>query len=89
MQRMNERALPAFVRSSIARTCNVDESTLQAGCRLGDIGLDSLSLVSIVSEIESTYGRTFTMSETLDLMNAATVGDLVERLAGAESSASS
>lgn len=82
---MNERSLPAFVRSTIATTCNVDESTLQAPCRLADIGLDSLSLVSIVSQIETLYGRTLTMSETLDLMNADTVGDLVERLAGAES----
>lgn len=81
---MEKQLLTAFVRSSIATTCKVDESTLHESCRLADIGLDSLALTTIVSEIETAYGRAFTVSETLDFLNTDTVGDLVTRLSSTD-----
>jgi acyl carrier protein len=73
--------LQEFVQSAVARACNIDPAALNPQTQLSDIGLDSIALVAIVSQLETAYDLRMSAVDTLDLMTAVTLGELVEQLA--------
>jgi acyl carrier protein len=66
------------VISIVANVTNRDEQTLSSRTSLADLGLDSLSLTTIVSLIESTYGCEAPIEQVLELYDAQSVGDLIQ-----------
>ena len=53
-----------------------DEITLEANLR-EDLGLDSVDLFEMLSELEDTYGLTIETEKLMEL-NVQTIGDVVE-----------
>jgi acyl carrier protein len=66
-----------FVRETVAEATALDAASLPASTRLLDANMDSLTLVAIVTRIETAYGTTFDTDEIAELLHAYTVGELV------------
>jgi acyl carrier protein len=74
-----DRAMPAenVVLSVIARACRCDVATLSSETVLHDLEIDSLKMVSIVSQIEAAYGCEFGTEEIIDFFMAEKIADLI------------
>lgn len=73
----------ARLRSALAWACQLDELRISRSSKTLALGLDSLSLLSVITEIELAFGLEFSAEHTLALLEASTVGDLadgIERL---------
>jgi acyl carrier protein len=65
-----------FVLEAVADAAAVDVVSLRHSTSLLDTYMDSLTLVAIVTRIETTYGATFDDDEIAELLRARTVGDV-------------
>ncbi len=65
------------VVEAVARACHLDARAVSADTSVQDLGLDSMSLISVFSEIEAVYNVTFTAEQLIEMLQAATVSDLI------------
>jgi acyl carrier protein len=72
--------IEALLLELIASTCGAGVS-VKVDTRLVDIDLDSLSIVTIVGQLESAYGVRLGGTATASLLEASTVGDLSTAIA--------
>ena len=74
-----EYAIPFrdFVVDMIGAACNVDPSGIDLQTPMLDLGLDSLSLFAVVSQVEASYGIDLMSDGAIDLFAATCVADLL------------
>lgn len=72
--------LADLLRVTIAQACNLEPASVTGAMSMLELGLDSLTLVSVLAQLEAVYGLELTGDETLPLLEAATVGALIEHL---------
>jgi len=65
--------LVAWLCPAIARACQLEPTAVTAESRVVELGLDSLSLVSVLTLIEAEHGFELTPKEMLILLEAADV----------------
>jgi acyl carrier protein len=73
-------ALVGWLCVTIARACRVEPSRVTATSPLLELGLDSLTLVSVLTQVETAHAIELAPDETLALLEAADVGSLAARL---------
>lgn len=73
--------LVAWLCPIIARACQVEPSFVTPESAVLDLGLDSLTLVSVLSQVEVRHGIELEPDETLGLLDAPNVRALAEALA--------
>jgi acyl carrier protein len=61
----------------LAVACRADAGALDRQTSMADLAMDSLTLVAVLSQVEAAYGVEFKADETLALMGAEDVGQLV------------
>ena len=66
-----------FVLRAIAIACPVAAVAVDRNTPLLDLRMDSLTLVAVLSQVEAVFQVDFSTAETLDLLGAASVGELV------------
>lgn len=74
----NEPDIATFVCSVIASACNRDPASISIGTRLGQLGMDSFTFVSVIGQVEAVYEVSLTPDDSLALFEADLVRDLVE-----------
>lgn len=74
-------ALNELVCTTLARACNRDPGEIFPRTRMLDLNMDSLTLVSVLAQVEAVYGIELTADDTLGMMEAAFVSDVVDRVA--------
>jgi acyl carrier protein len=67
----------SIVREAIAAASEVDVATLNNTTPFLALHMDSLTMVTIVSQIENFYGATFEVEELAEILRARDVADLV------------
>ena len=72
--------LAAWLRSAIARACQIDPSSVTDETSLLDVGADSLTLASVLSLIEAEHGIELEPDEILALLGAEDVRALANAL---------
>ena len=72
----------SFVCSTVALACNRDPASVALDTNLLELNMDSLTLVSILAQVEAVYEVSIDTSEVFALIEAARVADLVNRLEG-------
>lgn len=77
-----ECRIEAWLYESLARACRVDPGTVTRSTSTLDLGLDSLTLVAVLSQVEMLCAIELAEQHVLPLLDAATVGELADRLAG-------
>jgi acyl carrier protein len=76
------------VRDAIAACCALDAASLRDSTPLLETNMDSLTMVTVVSQVEIEFGMTFTPDELAEILRARDVGELaaaVARKVGLES----
>jgi acyl carrier protein len=71
-------SLCVLLQNSIARSCNLDPAAVTADTDVLDIGLDSVSLMSILTHVEATYDFKMTPEYLGQIMEVATVRELAQ-----------
>ena len=66
-----------FVLRAISVACAVAGVDVDRNTPLLDLRMDSLTLVAVLSQVEAVFQVDFSTAETLDLLGAASVGELV------------
>jgi len=69
-----------FVCSTLALACNQDRATIHPQTSLFELNLDSLSLVSVLAQVEAVFTVQLTPDEMLRLIGASRIADLVNDL---------
>ena len=69
-----------FVCSILALAANKDPTSIQPQTNLLDLNLDSLSLVSVLAQVEAVYAVQLTPDEILELIGSVRIADLVDDL---------
>lgn len=72
--------LAEFICATIAQACNAKPATITPATNVLDAGMDSLTLVSVFAQVETVYGIELSTDDTLGLLEAVTIADLIERL---------
>ena len=67
----------SFVRRTLAAACRVDPASLSDTTSLLELHADSLTLVSVLSQVEVAFAVDFSAKDTADLLAADDVGELV------------
>jgi len=65
-----------FVLETVADATAVEAAWLRPSTPLLDAHMDSLTLVAIVTRIETTYGAAFDADELAEILRARSVGDV-------------
>ncbi|HUO68373.1 MAG TPA: acyl carrier protein [Gammaproteobacteria bacterium] len=65
-----------FVLETVADAAAVEAAWLRPSTPLLDAHMDSLTLVAIVTRIETTYGAAFDADELAEILRARSVGDV-------------
>lgn len=65
-----------FVSETIADAAAIEVTSVRPSTPLLDTHMDSLTLVAIVTRIETTYGAAFDADELADILRARSVGDV-------------
>jgi acyl carrier protein len=65
-----------FVLETIAVAAAVDVASLRQSTPMLDTYMDSLTLVAIVTRIETTYGAAFDADELAEFLRARSIGDV-------------
>jgi acyl carrier protein len=73
---VTRKQIDRFVLEAVADAAAVDVTSLRHSTSLLDAYMDSLTLVAIVTRIETTYGTAFDDGEIAELLRARTVGDV-------------
>jgi acyl carrier protein len=76
--------LESVFKSHIATVCAIDASSLSVLTTIDELGLDSFSLVQILTAIESELEIELRDDEIARLLDARTIGDYLEVLNCAE-----
>lgn len=66
-----------FVVSAIAAACNLEKAAVTLDTDVLDVGLDSLHLLTLVGQVESTYGCEVTPEQMVGFFDAPCVRDVV------------
>ncbi|HEY8520082.1 MAG TPA: acyl carrier protein [Gammaproteobacteria bacterium] len=74
-------SLTGFVCDALAQACSRDRRDVSPDTRMLELDVDSLTLVSVLAQVEAVYGIELTPEDTLAMMEAAAVSDLADRLA--------
>jgi acyl carrier protein len=78
-------AVPASIEEAIidaiAAACPAASATITRSTRLLDLGMDSLTLVTVLSQIEILYGVAFETDEVVELLGAEDVSELIATVA--------
>jgi hypothetical protein len=74
-------ALDELVTAAIATACRIEPASLDHRTPLADIGMDSLTLVAVLSEIEALCEIELSAADTAELLAAKDIGEIVARLA--------
>ncbi len=69
--------LEEVVVASVARACNQEDAAISLQSNLVDVGLDSLALQAVISEMETLWRCEFTPDELMIAFDARNVGDIV------------
>jgi acyl carrier protein len=77
-KRIGRNELSDILCSTIALVCNKEVSEVSPDTLLGELNMDSLAFVSVLSHIEGIYDMEFNMDEVLDFMGADNIADLVD-----------
>ena len=72
------QAIEEFVTAMIATACHVDRALLNSETSMRDVDLDSLNLISIATQVAMMYEVEVTADDTLDLVQAPCLGDLIK-----------
>jgi acyl carrier protein len=76
-----EVRIPSLVRDAIATATGLDAASLLDSTPLVETNMDSLTLVSVVSYIESAFGTAFTADELAEILRARDVAELTAAVA--------
>jgi acyl carrier protein len=74
---MEHDVLELLVRDSIAVACGCEATAIVCDARLSEIGLDSISLVGILAQVEGNFDCEFTVEDMERFGGAERVGDLM------------
>ncbi|HEX7081882.1 MAG TPA: acyl carrier protein [Gammaproteobacteria bacterium] len=77
--------LERHVLGTLAAAARADPSDIDRATVLSDLGLDSLTLVSMLAELEAALDLALTDDDTLEVLGARNAGELVaavSRIAG-------
>ncbi|HEU4619128.1 MAG TPA: acyl carrier protein [Gammaproteobacteria bacterium] len=66
-----------LVVQALALACGVEAGSLAAATGIGELALDSLTLVAVLARIEASFDVELTGDEMLALFEPRTVGELV------------
>jgi len=69
--------LDDLVITTLAAACNIERAQLSPETGLDEIGLDSMSLVALVAQLEALYGCQFESEQVLGLFEARRIRDVV------------
>jgi acyl carrier protein len=75
-----EHSLGDMICTSLAQACKRARREVSLETQMLDLDVDSLTLVSVLAEVEAVYGIELTPDDTLTMIEADVVSDLVERL---------
>jgi len=75
-----DNQLSAFVCTAIARAVNRDPATVRPDTVLLELDLDSLTLVSVLAQVEAVHEIELTPEVILSLLEATRVSELVSRI---------
>jgi acyl carrier protein len=78
---MDTRSLERIVIDAIGAACRIEAAALSPSTPLVELGLDSLTLVVAVGQIEAACGATFDAGAVAELVGARDVGGLVAAVA--------
>jgi acyl carrier protein len=70
-----------FVLETVADAAAVEVASLDQSTPLLEARMDSLTLVSIATRIEATYGAAFGADDLIEILRARSVGDISEIVA--------
>lgn len=70
--------LETTVCELIARACNFQRAVISPNDSVYDLGLDSMSATSLLSELEAIYEVEFTSERIVEILQAPFVRDLIE-----------
>jgi acyl carrier protein len=74
-------SLPGFVRRVLAAVCGCEPAAFDDRTDLADLNLDSLALVTVLTQIEAVYDVDFSTADTLDALGARDLRELVAAIA--------
>lgn len=74
------RAVEALLLDSIATTSGLDRASLGRATRLLEANLDSLTLLSLVTQVEIVFRIDFGSDELAALLDAHDVGELCDAI---------
>lgn len=77
-----ECRIEAWLCESLARACRADPDAVTRVTATLDLGLDSLTLVAVLSQVEMLCDVELAEQDVLPLLDAETVGELSDRLTG-------
>jgi acyl carrier protein len=69
-------SLQEKVCSAIALARNFDQASISPDDNVHDLGLDSMSIVALLAELEAAYGVEFGADRIIEMLQANTVRDL-------------
>ena len=72
--------LSEFVCSTIAQACNRPSYSVSLEANMLELNMDSLTLVSVLAQVEAVYEVELTPDETLRLIEASRVSELIDQL---------
>ena len=72
--------LAASLIARIATTCSIEAETLCLDTQIDDIGLDSFSLINILTSIEAETGIELRDEDIMTLLEGKSIGDYVNVL---------
>ncbi len=70
--------LESVVCEMIARACNFQHAVVSPNDSVYDLGLDSMSVTSVLAELETLYGVEFSADQIMEILQAPLVRDLIE-----------
>ena len=73
-------SLTSLVVGALCAACNVDPASVDSNTSLIEMGMDSLSLTAVVTQVEAAYGCELSAEQILELFQAESIQDLLERL---------
>ena len=69
-------ALDRTVVLAVAKACSCDAESLHAVTTIDEIGLDSLGLEAVISEVQETCGIELTADQLMKFFEVATIEDI-------------
>lgn len=74
----NETALEQIVIGAIGKACNCPIVGLDTHTPLEVVGLDSLAMAAVISDVEAACGRQLSPDQLMTLLQVKTIGDIVQ-----------